>query len=172
MFYRDNRLNPIHEGTTGIQSLDLLARKVPSNGMAGYNRILAEMAKTIEEAGEYSETTEAAAQLAKATDTLKDITAAMLNAMMEKNIDLALANSVKYLDLFGHVVIAWIWLWQGIVASKGLSTKPHSADENFYRGKLQAMQYFYRYELPVIYTWAALLNEVDDTCHEMKAEWF
>ena len=172
MMYRDNRLNPIHEGTTGIQSLDLLARKVPQNGLAGYMACLAAMQETIVEARELPELNDFAAELEGAIVTLKQITEFLLGSMMEKNIDLVLANSVKYLDLFGNVVLAWIWLKQGIVASKGLASKPHSADENFYRGKLQALRYFYRFELPEIGPWAKLLMDLDDTTYAMSPDWF
>ena len=79
---------------------------------------------------------------------------------------------MKYLDLFGNVVLAWIWLKQGIVATQGLAGSPHAADENFYRGKLQAMQYFFRFELPEIEAWARLLLALDDTTYEMAADWF
>lgn len=172
MMYRDNRLNPIHEGTTGIQSLDLLARKVPQNGLAGYMACLAAMQATIAEARELPELGDFAAELEEAIVTLKQVTEFLLGSMMEKNIDLVLANSVKYLDLFGNVVLAWIWLKQGIVASKGLASKPHSADENFYRGKLQALRYFYRFELPEIGPWAKLLMDLDDTTYAMSPDWF
>ena len=166
MFYRDNRLNPIHEGTTGIQSLDLLARKVPMNNLAGYKACLAEIQKTIAEA-EDAELAAEAAQLTAALATLQRTTESLLGAMMEKPIDLALANSVKYLDMFGHVVIAWLWLKQGLVAQSKLD-----ADPGFYQGKLQAMRYFFRYELPLIEAWSKVLVDLDSTCFDMKDEWF
>lgn len=166
MFYRDNRLNPIHEGTTGIQSLDLLARKVPMNNLAGYKACLAEIQKTIAEA-EDGELAAEAAQLSAALATLQRTTESLLGAMMEKPIDLALANSVKYLDVFGHVVIAWLWLKQGLVAQAKLDAEPA-----FYQGKLQAMRYFFRYELPLIEAWSNVLVDLDSTCFDMKDEWF
>jgi len=92
--------------------------------------------------------------------------------MVEKNIDLALSNSVKYLDMFGNIVIAWTWLKLGIVAEAGLAKAAHNQDRDFYKGKLQALQYFYRFELPEIYAWAALLSDLDDTCYAMQKEWF
>jgi butyryl-CoA dehydrogenase len=172
MMYRDNRLNPIHEGTTGIQSLDLLARKVPQNGLAGYMACLAAMEETIAEARELSLLAEHAGELSDAIATLKQVTEFLLGSMMEKNIDLVLANSVKYLDLFGNVVIAWIWLKQGVVAARALEGSPHETDEKFYRGKLQAMRYFFRYELPEIGPWAKLLMDLDATTYEMAVDWF
>lgn len=172
MFYRDNRLNPIHEGTTGIQSLDLLARKVPMNSMAGYKALLAEVNKTIDLANSDVDLAGFGYELASALSVLNGTTEVLLGAMMEKNIDLALSNSVKYLDMFGHVVIAWLWLKQGIVANNALAAKPHEADENFYRGKLQAMRYFFRFELVEIEAWATLLKSLDSTCYDMNPEWF
>ena len=172
MMYRDNRLNPIHEGTTGIQSLDLLARKVPQNGLAGYNACLTAIGAAIDEAKSFPELTVHADQLTASVETLKKVTEFLLGSMLEKNIDLVLANSVKYLDLFGHVVIGWMWLQQATVAAAALTAEPHESDANFYKGKLQAMRYFYHYELPEIEAWAALLMRLDDTCHAMDKDWF
>lgn len=172
MFYRDNRLNPIHEGTYGVQSLDLLARKVPMKSMAGYNACVAAMEATIAESVDIEAVAAYGAELTEAIATLKTTTNTLLGAMMEKNIDLALANSVKYLELFGNVVVAWIWLKQGIVAAKALQQNPHESDVNFYNGKLQALKYFFRFELPEINAWSKILCDLDDTTFEMQEEWF
>ncbi len=172
MFYRDNRLNPIHEGTTGIQSLDLLARKVPMNNLAGYKAALKAMATTIAQARSDEALRQYADELEAAIATLQTTTESLLTAMVKTDIDLALSNSVKYLDVFGNVVIAWMWLKQGIVASTALAQQPHEADEKFYRGKVQAMRYFFAFELPEINAWATLLQNGDSTCHDMNPDWF
>ena len=172
MFYRDNRLNPIHEGTTGIQSLDLLARKVPMDNGAAFQVLVDEMNGTIAIACEHSETAVYGEELRAAIARLQATTQALLGAMVTEDIDRALSNSVKYLELFGHVVVAWLWLKQGIVASAALAQQPHPGDENFYRGKMQAMRYFFRFELPEIDAWAKLLSDLDSTCYEMQPQWF
>ncbi len=172
MFYRDNRLNPIHEGTHGIQSLDLLARKVPMKGMAGYRIMLEEMQLTIADAQSQAATAEFANELSRAVETLQEVTNTLLGAMAEQDIDRVLSNSAKYLDLFGNVVIAWLWLKQGVISAKALEEKPHASDEAFYRGKLQALQYFFRFELPEIEVWAKILKDLDSTAYEMKENWF
>ncbi len=172
MFYRDNRLNPIHEGTTCIQSLDLLARKLPMNNLAGYLATLAEMEKTSAIAREYESLAGYCDELDAAMANLKQTTNTLLQAMSTQNIDLVLSNSVKYIELFGHITIAWIWLKQGIVATKALAEQPHESDIGFYQGKLQALQYFYRFELPQIYLWSSILSEIDNTCYEMQTDWF
>ncbi len=172
MFYRDNRLNPIHEGTTGIQSLDLMTRKVPMNKMQGYIATLDEITKTIAVAKKHPNLKVFSSQLSDAVRLLKVTTDSVLTAMSTENIDLALANSVKYLELFGHIIIAWLWLKQAIVATEALSKKPHQADENFYQGKLQAQQYFYRFELPKIELWSTILLTSDSTSFDMQPDWF
>ncbi len=172
MFYRDNRLNAIHEGTTGIQSLDLIARKVPMNNMKGYLATISEMNKTIDIAKDIASLKEFSAQLASAVNLLNSTTEAVLKDMSTKNIDLALANSVSYLSMFGHVIIAWLWLKQGIVASNALAKQPHKDDKHFYQGKLQALQYFYRIELPQVAVWQEVLVSTDSTSFDMQAEWF
>ncbi len=151
MFYRDNRLNPIHEGTTGIQSLDLLSRKVPMNNLAGYKAILGEFEKTIAIAKSQAELSVYAEELQRAIEVLKSTTEILLAAMVEKNIDLALSNSVKYLELFGNVVVAWLWLKQGIVAVLALKETPHDADQKFYRGKLQALKYSFEAKFTITF---------------------
>jgi butyryl-CoA dehydrogenase len=130
------------------------------------------MQETIAIARKQPALNDSAASLEAAIATLQEVTRFLLGSMLEKNIDLVLANSVKYLDLFGHVVIAWMWLKQGVVAAAALDTNPHSADEKFYRGKLQAMQYFFRYELPEIKAWGNLLMTLDDTTYAMQVDWF
>lgn len=176
MFYRDNRLNPIHEGTTGIQSLDLLARKVPMNKMQGYHVLLGEMEKTIKLASNDEKLTEYCQQLGQAIATLNKTTEHLLVSMGKENIDLVLANSVQYLSMFGHIVISWLWLKQAIVASQALNqgngSELHESEQHFYHGKLQAMQYFFRYELPQINHWSNLLTTLDSTTYDMKKEWF
>ena len=172
MFYRDNRLNPIHEGTTGIQSLDLLGRKVPMKNFAGYKAILAEIAGTIEVASQSDELKTYAQSLSEVVKKLQSTTATVLGATKSQNIDLVFSNSVSYLDMFGHIVIAWLWLKQGMVANAALKQAPHKEDEDFYNGKMQALQYFYRSELPQIYHWSDLVANIDSTSFDMQAEWF
>ncbi len=172
LMYRDNRLNPIHEGTTGIQSLDLLGRKVPQNGMAGYQACLAAIEETLAEAGGVSECAPMVAALQLALGDLKSTTEVLVGSMLERDIDLVMANSAKYLEFFGHVVIGWMWLRQGVVAAGALLAEPASADAPFYRGKIQGMLYFARWELPQTRAWAELLSELDDTTYTMESAWF
>jgi butyryl-CoA dehydrogenase len=169
-FYRDNRLNPIHEGTHGIQALDLLGRKAIMNDGAALKLFAREAQKTIAEARNDSTLAGHAAELGSA---LGEIAATLqaLGPVLATNPTLALANAVLFLEAFGHTVIAWIWLHQALAAQRGLD-RGIAADAGFYRGKLAACRWFYRWELPKIRQWHELLRSLDDTTLSMKPEYF
>lgn len=170
--YRDNRLNPIHEGTTGIQSLDLLGRKVPQHGLAGYTACVNAIRGDLEKARDIAELADMVSALRTALTDLEQTTQVLLEGMGSRDIDLVLANSVRYLEFFGHVVVAWMWLRQGLVAASALTLDPHVEDRAFYRGKLQAMNFFARWELPQTAVWGELLRSFDDTTLSMEDSWF
>jgi alkylation response protein AidB-like acyl-CoA dehydrogenase len=172
-FYRDNRLNPIHEGTNGIQALDLLGRKAGMQDGAAIQLLAREITATVREAAA-SDSPELAAcgkSLNEALDRVMDVTKNLLCASGRGETDLALANASVYLDLVGHTVMAWIWLRQGLAALRGLAGGP-GGDGDFYQGKLQACTYFFRWELPKTVQWHGLLISIDRTCYEMQDGWF
>jgi butyryl-CoA dehydrogenase len=171
-FYRDNRLNPIHEGTNGIQGIDLLGRKVTQFDGASLQLLEREIERSISDAKGMKATLERANELEAALGVSRETTAVMLSQRAEVGADAFLANSWPYLELMGHLVIGWIWLRQATVAARSLETNPSSADAAFYAGKLHACQYFYRYELPKLAHWGQLLRAMDATTISMKDEWF
>ena len=168
-FYRDNRLNPIHEGTFGIQSLDLLGRKVQLNGGASMRLLASRIATTVDIAEATPSLAAWAALLREAWRRLVMVTQA-LNAIEDRRT--RLANSAPYLEAFGHTIVAWLWLSQATVAAKALAGAPATPHVPFYRGKLQACQYFFQWELPRVAVWLAVLDPVDTTCLDMADEWF
>ncbi|OBJ80174.1 acyl-CoA dehydrogenase [Mycobacterium paragordonae] len=160
--YRDNRLNPIHEGTHGIQSLDLLGRKVTQRGGASLVELTKVVTATVSRASALAgEAAAMADQLDEAWQRLVSVTAAMFAA---GDVDAALANSAVYLEAFGHLVIAWIWLEQLVAA--------HGRSGDFYEGKRFAARYFYGYELPRTGPQLNLLLSLDRTTLEMRDGWF
>ena len=160
--YRDNRLNPIHEGTHGIQSLDLLGRKVVARNGANL-AALGEAVSVTVSAGHSlgGEPAEMAAQLGSAWNRLAAVTASMFSS---GDVDAALANSVVYLEAFGHIVVAWIWL--------ELTLAAHGQTGDFHDGKRQAARFFYRHELPKTAPQLDLLESLDRTALEMRDSWF
>lgn len=167
-YYRDNRLNPIHEGTNGIQGLDLLGRKV----MAGNGRALQllgeRIAATADAARVFPQLQAQAQQLQDAFDLVVRTTR-QLSRIGADNPKAMLADSSEYLTLFGHTVVAWIWLRQAIAAAQALAAGA-GARGPYYRGKLAACRYFYRWELPKVAAIAAILVEPDTTILELDPE--
>ena len=158
-FYRDNRLNPIHEGTHGIQGLDLLGRKVVIHEGAGLALLVDTIAATVARAT--GDLAEPAAQLHAAVQRVVEVTTALWST---GDPETALANATIYLEAVGHVVIAWMWLEQ-LLAAEGKSG-------DFYDGKRAAGQYFFRYELPKTDPMLDLLASLDRTTVEMSPSWF
>ncbi|MGW4477860.1 acyl-CoA dehydrogenase [Rhodococcus triatomae] len=161
-FYRDNRLNPIHEGTHGIQGLDLLGRKVTMGGGAGLALLAETMGETIERAhGVGGAAAEYAAQLGAVLGRVVATTGKLWGT---GDPEVALANSSTYLEAFGHMVVAWIWLEQ-LLAADG-------SEGDFYDGKRTAARYFFRYELPRTGPQLDLLDSLDRTLLEVDPAWF
>jgi acyl-CoA dehydrogenase len=171
--YRDNRLNPIHEGTHGIQALDLLGRKAGMQDGAALQLLMREMQITVRQARKCDspELQRSAEALNAAIDGLLETTRNLLCASANGEVELSLANATLYLELTGHIVVAWIWLRQALVAVERLPDAQGS-DRDFYQGKLQACAYFFRWELPKTGFQKELLNNLDRTCYEMQDGWY
>jgi len=166
--YRDNRLNHIHEGTWGIQGLDILGRKVQMHDGAAVAILREEIQNTIDAAASHKALTGQCTKLEAALSQMEE-TVKIVAACEDKA--LALANATIFLDAAGHIVIAWMWLKQAIAASDGLANGS-AADAAFYQGKLAATQFFFRYELPKACAGLALVSELDSTCYDLTAEQF
>lgn len=171
-FYRDNRLNPIHEGTEAIHGLDLLGRKIALNQMAAYHTFQEEVRNSLAQASTWEQTQAFVTPLESALQTLDEVTSS-LRLQMGDNIDLGLANATLYLDLFGRIVVTWIWLRQALKAAEALSqADTNQTDADFYRGKLQAAHYYLTWELPQIAPQADLLKQGNRVCFDMQDTWF
>ncbi|MCQ2999677.1 acyl-CoA dehydrogenase [Pseudomonas syringae] len=170
-YYRDNRLNPIHEGTNGIQSLDLLGRKLAQNGGAGLKQLLRLIAETTQRAQAHEALTELRQPLEQLVGRLQAVTLSLLGDLAQGKVNTTLANSALYLKVFGHTVIGWRWLEQAIRAQQGLANGSE-ADKNFYQGKLHAARYFLTWEVPGCHHELAILEARDDLCLAMQDEWF
>lgn len=169
--YRDQRLNPIHEGAEAIHGLDLLGRKLNLYKGAGYQFFKEDIAQDITSAKELSVIKGLAEKLENAVMILDNTTQA-LQKQMAADIDRGLANATVYLDMFGRIVGAWIWLKQALIAAQALTSTLHESDEHFYRGKLQAANYYIDWELPAIEQYAALLSAGNSIPFEMRDKWF
>ncbi len=161
-YWRDNRLNMIHEGTHGIQAMDLLGRKVRMEQGRGLALLAARVQATIARAQTHAALQPDAAALGAALDRIQQATRA---AWADADANAALANAVPYMQAFGHVVIAWIWLELSLASS---TTKTIAAGA----GVAGARTYFYRYELPKIDAWLRVVESRDLTCAQLPEEAF
>ncbi|MFN6059896.1 MAG: acyl-CoA dehydrogenase, partial [Burkholderiales bacterium] len=158
-YWRDNRLNMIHEGTHGIQAMDLLGRKVLLQDGLGLHmlgqRILATCAR--------ANTADQIQQSKALTSAWTDVCQATRDAWQGNDPALSLANAVPYMQAFGHTVLAWIWLDLSL-ASQG--------DGAANTGRRLACQYFFQYELPKISAWLKVVQSQDATCAQMPEDAF
>ncbi|AFD27261.1 acyl-CoA dehydrogenase [Deinococcus gobiensis] len=171
MYYRDNRLNPIHEGTEGIQGNDLLGRKVTQAGGRGLTVLLERMHADLKASEGLEGLDGIRAALTTAIAQNRDAFGAILGRAAELGPDLYLANANSALEMLGHTVVGWMWLRQAAAAARALPGARGDA-EGFYRGKLQAARFFAVYELPKVRAHAELLASADPTTHEMQGDWF
>ncbi len=157
-YFRDIRIDTLHEGTTGIQGQDLLGRKITMhNGMA-YQFIIEEIQKSIDEALKFLALEPYANDLAQALQQHINTTQFLLGIAKSGDNAGFLADATLYLEMSGHLIIAWQWLKQAIVASKRLGNSTLDSDLSFYEGKIATFQYFYKYELPKLYYLASVLR--------------
>ena len=164
-YWRDNRLNMIHEGTHGIQAADLLGRKVVMEKGRGLQLLAGLMSQTIARAAAQPELAIHADALGAAWQRVESATRA---AWATGDPQAALANAVPYMQAFGHSVLAWIWL---DVAERALSldtAKSHLPTV----GRLGATNYFFNYELPKIGAWLNVVESRDATCAALPEEAF
>ncbi len=164
-YWRDNRLNMIHEGTHGIQALDLLGRKVLLEGGKGLKLLSARITATRESAAAAPGLAQHADALDQAwQDVLRATDAAWVTAVPTE----ALANAVPYMQAFGHTVLAWIWLEVALAAEAVLATKSGAVCA----GVAGATAYFYAYELPKTRAWLNVVESRDLTCANFPEEAF
>ena len=163
-YWRDNRLNMIHEGTHGIQAMDLLGRKVVMQGGAGLQLLAQTVNATIQKALARADLAGYANQLAQALQAVGATTKA---AWATGNPQEALANAVPYLQGFGHTVLAWIWL--DLACSLPEDAASHSPAQ---QGRAAAARYFFHYELPRIDAWLNVVRTRDMTCANLPADAF
>ncbi|TDE85273.1 acyl-CoA dehydrogenase [Deinococcus sp. S9] len=171
MYYRDNRLNPIHEGTEGIQGNDLLGRKVTQAGGRGLHVLLERIQTDLKASEELAGLAEIRAALERAVTQSAAALQAILSKAPELGPDLFLANANSALEMLGHTVIGWMWLRQAAAAARRLPGA-RGDDADFYRGKLQAARFFATHELPKVKAHADLLASADRTTFEMQDAWF
>lgn len=153
--YRDNRLNPIHEGTTGIQAMDLLGRKLRKEGRQSFAALHGDAEATIARASEVPGLADVAGMLKARWTALSDTMAVLLDASDEAAVA---GLETTFLAAFGHATVAWLWLDRAVAAQTALSDRDEQFEAAFLRGQLHAARYFLLHELPRIDGWLAAIS--------------
>jgi alkylation response protein AidB-like acyl-CoA dehydrogenase len=149
--YRDNRLNPIHEGTTGIQAIDLVGRKIRRDGGVAFRQLLEKVRSTIRDARALAALDADARGIDLAWNSLTRAVDLLTSADEEQ----ALANAVPFLFAFGHAVVGWLWLDMAVLSARLLAGTVAEAEQSFLEGKLRTCRYFIVYEVPRVDAWLA-----------------
>jgi butyryl-CoA dehydrogenase len=167
---RDQKLNSIHEGTTGIHGLDLLGRRIVAEGGAPIGILTEEIEKIIARADRAGVDPAWGLALRDAMREVAELTAHLGGLALGGDIEGMLRHSTDYLSLVAIVVVAWLWLWQAAVAKEELVSG--TSEAHFYEGKVCAAQYFIATELPRATNLAKLCRSGEDSYARMKDGWF
>ena len=160
--YRDNRLNPIHEGTTGIQGLDLLGRKILRERAASLRQLQELVSETVAHARPHAALSGLAMQLQAGFDRVGETVDRLLTLNDEAR---SLAHATAFLSAFGHAVVGWLWLDQAVCCAE--------APPDAYRlGKIRACRFFFETEMPRVGLWLDEVDALSDAAADMPVEQF
>jgi butyryl-CoA dehydrogenase len=165
-YYRDIRIMSIYEGTTGIQSMDLLGRKVPMKAGAAVYHLLDEINATMDAAALFPALQPYATDMQEAVGRLGHVLAHLQQLAAAGQTERYMADANLFMELTSITVVAWQWLKQGIVAQQKLAEK----DEDFYHSKMETLKFFYKYELPKTMALASSLMASDEVTIQKNRE--
>ncbi len=158
--YRDIRICPLYEGTTGIQSMDLLGRKVTASNGKALMLLAAQIQKEVQEAMNYDELKPYAKRLMQEGQNLQEVTQHLVGMAMQGDTEGFLADANLYMELFSTNIMAWQWLKQANAAKRALLTENPQGDRlKMLEGKILSLKFYYKYELPKTLAWSATLKD-------------
>jgi len=169
--WRDNRLNPIHEGTNGIQALDLLGRKLWQFEGKGLQVLLKRVTSDMQ-ASTTPRAQKLSIKLKPYLDKLHGLIQQAGEDLRSDKQSVLLTNASCFLNVFSACVVSWIWLRQANVAEQALIRGVNSDDVDFYEGKLAAAEYFLNWELPLVQRDIEVISTQEPTCNNVKASYF
>ena len=147
-YYRDIRIMALYEGTTGIQSLDLLGRKVVMKNGKAMKILIKRIQATIESAETFDELKPYVTVLKSKTAEIQKVLMHLIGFAMKGDAERFLMDATLFMEMMSIVVVGWQWLKQGVAAKQALVTGKLVQSEVFYESKLHTMQFYYRYEMP------------------------
>ena len=159
-YARDCKITSIYEGTSGIQAMDLLARKIGMKKGSVFMNFLGEIQKTIAQAKETDGLKDLAGQLETAANRLGEIAMHIGKKAMSPEFKVAFAHALPYLYAMGDTIMAWMLLWRAVVAAQKLNGAKKK-DAAFYEGQIKTAEFFIKTELPVT---MGKMNAIEGSC--------
>ncbi len=158
-YLRDIRISAIYEGTTGIQSQDLLGRKITMENGKALQLLSEEIKNSIKESMSHDVLKPLAEKLGAKLELTQKVIQSLMGYAMKGDYQRFLADATPFMEFFSTIVIAWQWLEIGREAQQALVTGSGNFSTEFYENKLHAMQFYFRYELPKTSGLAELLMD-------------
>jgi butyryl-CoA dehydrogenase len=157
-YYRDIRITSIYEGTTGIQSLDLLGRKMTMRNGKGLKLLMGEIQQTLEAAMTYDDLKPYVKQLSNMLKVNERVLNHLLGFAMKGEHERFLSDATIYMELMSTNMIAWQWLKMATVAKEKLVVGDGEQTADFYESKIHCMKFFFKYELSKVPSLADILE--------------
>lgn len=147
-YLRDIRISAIYEGTTGIQSQDLLGRKITMENGKALQLLSEEIKHSIKASMAHESLAPHAKKLGAKLQLTQEVLQSLMGFAMKGDYQRFLADATPFMEFFSTIVLSWLWLDIGRTAQEALVTgsKEHSTD--FYESKIHAMEFYFKYELP------------------------
>ncbi len=149
-YHRDIRIFPIYEGTTGIQSQDLLGRKLLMENGKALELLTAEIMQTIQYASKYDNLSGYASKLGEKLQLAQKVIGFLIGFAQKGDYERFLSDATPFMEFFSNIIIAWIWLDMAAHSKNALVTAQKSHAEDFYESKIHAMKFYFKYELPKV----------------------
>ncbi|NVJ85670.1 MAG: acyl-CoA dehydrogenase [Algoriphagus sp.] len=165
-YYREARIHPIHEGTTGIHGLDLLGRKIFLNDGLGWKMLHQHIEDDL---STYQGPEDIRNQFEKGWNLAQNAAASLLQKAQE-GPEIFLADATLFLELCGIISVGWMWIRQASLSS--MNMKKENADTAFYYGKIETARYFMEYEIPKISALSQRLHSTSYPTLDMRDYWF
>lgn len=172
LHFRDTRIHPIHEGTTGIQGQDILGRKATMKKGKALALFEGEMISTIREAKQYTGLKTYAEKLGEVVETMMQVNSHLVKYALKGKLEYFLADATLYLEYTGIIAIGWQWLVQAIAAEQKIEDILSDEEKNFYRGKIHTFKFFYKYELSKTTSLAEVLMDENQLTSDMDTALF
>jgi butyryl-CoA dehydrogenase len=169
-YYRDIRIFSIYEGTTGIQSLDLLGRKITMNNGIGLQLLSAEIMKSIKKASEHDDLVPYAKKLGTTLSLTEEVLNFLMDFAKKGDYERFLSDATVFMEFFGNIVLGWLWLDIAVKSQNAMVLSDTKYSSAFYESKIHAMKFYFKYEIPKTKALAEVLMDKDvlTTANEKK----